>query len=63
MDSKTNTNKPNILDIPHIKALAEAEKFATDEIIKMELHKQWLLAIKAEQVARGQRTKMTYRTK
>ena len=54
-------NKDSIYEMPHIKVLQIAEINAKDASTKQELHGLWLIAIKKEQIKRGQRTKFTYR--
>lgn len=51
----------SVYAMPHIVALRELELSETDPVRKRQRHEEWLNAIKIEQIARGQRTQMTYR--
>lgn len=51
----------SIYEVPHIKELWLAERAETDPDRKRALHRDWCIAVKCEQIHRGQRTKMTYR--
>lgn len=46
----------NIYDISHIKSLMKAERKAKDPEEQRLLHNAMLMAFKAEQIKRGQRT-------
>jgi hypothetical protein len=46
----------SIYDIPHIKSLMEAERNAKDPEEQRLFHNAMLMAFKAEQIKRGQRT-------
>lgn len=56
-----HSNHTSVYALPHIVALRELELSETDPVRKQERHAAWLTAIKIEQIARGQRTRMTYR--
>lgn len=56
-----HSNHTSVYALPHIVALRELELSETDPVRKRQRHEEWLNAIKIEQIARGQRTQMTYR--
>jgi hypothetical protein len=51
-----DNNMKSIYDIPHIKSLMKAERKAKDPEEQRLLHNAMLMAFKAEQIKRGQRT-------
>ena len=55
------TTQESIYEMPRIKALAMAERLATNTHSKRVRHLLWLEAVKVEQIKRGQRSQMSYR--